>query len=224
MTHFDGTNRDNLAHKDPFRPMLQPANGPADTLATLPPHRRHTASSEHMSWLHLLGKPLYSASTRHLPPEPNTMKAVLAILLLLAISGCATVPTAAPERHDWPEPTSIAPHTLRASSFRAPGWYGELDSDSHIPNAEVGIFEVGFRFYSRHLTRVDGPRCQHRPSCAAYSYQAVRKHGAFPGIFLGVDRLMRGNRSSVLRQLPIHKVEDRRIYYEDPIEANDFFL
>jgi tetratricopeptide (TPR) repeat protein len=52
------------------------------------------------------------------------------------------------------------------------------------------------------LSRLDGPRCPHRPSCAAYAREAVARHGLVLGGFAGAARLLRGTRSSALRLLP----------------------
>ncbi|RAL20527.1 hypothetical protein DL240_16960 [Lujinxingia litoralis] len=86
------------------------------------------------------------------------------------------------------------------------------------------MFNTAYRFYARHLTAVDGPRCEHRPTCSRYAYEAVQKHGFMFGTWLAIDRLTRSNRSSVLRRLPIEKIEEGKVYYRDPIDDNDFFL
>jgi len=70
------------------------------------------------------------------------------------------------------------------------------------------------------LSRFDGPRCPHRPSCSAYALQAVRRHGVVLGAFATVGRLLRGRRSSALRPLP----RDADGLYLDPLEASTSFL
>ncbi|BDG01994.1 membrane protein insertion efficiency factor YidD [Anaeromyxobacter oryzae] len=70
------------------------------------------------------------------------------------------------------------------------------------------------------LSRLDGPRCPHRPSCAAYAREAVTRHGLVLGGFIGVSRLLRGERSSALRLLP--RAADGGIL--DPLEEATFFL
>ncbi|MBN2498549.1 MAG: membrane protein insertion efficiency factor YidD [Deltaproteobacteria bacterium] len=69
--------------------------------------------------------------------------------------------------------------------------------------ASCSPFGLAFRLWSRLLTRIDGPRCAHRPSCAQYAHQAMARHGLPKGAWLALDRLMRGARSSALRALPI---------------------
>lgn len=83
--------------------------------------------------------------------------------------------------------------------------------------------EVAFRFYSRHLTQVDGARCEHRPTCSRYAIESVRKHGLLVGSWLTVDRLMRTDHSSVLRFLP-RRAFSGGTYFVDPVESNDFYF
>ena len=52
------------------------------------------------------------------------------------------------------------------------------------------------------LTKIDGPRCMHRPSCSAYAVQSISRYGIIQGLFLTLARLWRGADSSALRRLP----------------------
>jgi putative membrane protein insertion efficiency factor len=47
------------------------------------------------------------------------------------------------------------------------------------------------RVYQRLVSPLIGPRCRFHPSCSEYTAQAVLKHGAIRGIYLGVRRLLR---------------------------------
>lgn len=89
---------------------------------------------------------------------------------------------------------------------------------------ESNIMELGYRFYSNHLTKVDGPRCEHRPTCSRYARDAMRKHGSVVGSWLTIDRLLRTNSSSSLRTLPVIKYYEGRPYFADPVDENDFFF
>ena len=150
---------------------------------------------------------------------------VVLVLAMALVTGCASYETAGPVKDSWPTEPTIAPYQIRSATAAAPGWDQEIEEESRrVPEANVGIFDLGFQFYARGLTQFDGPRCEHRPTCSVYSYRAVRKHGVIIGSFMGVDRLMRGTRSSALRRLPIYRIEAGMIYYSDPVEANDFFL
>jgi hypothetical protein len=72
----------------------------------------------------------------------------------------------------------------------------------------------------RKLAGFQGPRCPHRPSCSAYAVEAVHRHGPLLGSFIGVARLLRGQRSSALRLLD----RDAEGGLLDPLEAATFFL
>jgi hypothetical protein len=70
--------------------------------------------------------------------------------------------------------------------------------------------------YANFLTKVDGPRCQHLPTCSRFASQAVARHGAL-GILMGLDRVIQPPESSSLRTLPeIHAFGGVRHY--DPLE------
>jgi putative component of membrane protein insertase Oxa1/YidC/SpoIIIJ protein YidD len=98
-------------------------------------------------------------------------------------------------------------------------WPRSVETEHHS-----NIVEFGFRLYSRYITRIDGARCEHRPTCSRYALEAVREHGFVLGAFLSLDRLLRTNRSSTLRRLPSYRHEEGYILYSDPLEENDFFL
>lgn len=77
-------------------------------------------------------------------------------------------------------------------------------------------FGLAGLLWSRLLTRIDGPRCAHQPSCSAYAQQAMARYGLPKGAWLALNRLMRGAHSSVLRRLPmIRKVSG--IFFSDPL-------
>ena len=143
----------------------------------------------------------------------------------LALLTCACA--GAPSAHDdaWDTVRSPAPF---ASSTSHPvleqaqlDVWGEHHAHAH---GRSGLMELAFVFYRDHLTKVDGPRCEHRPTCARYTIEAMRHHGFVVGAMLGIDRLLRTNRSSSLRMLPILKIVDGKPYYSDPVEENDFFF
>lgn len=71
-------------------------------------------------------------------------------------------------------------------------------------------------YYRNFLTKVDGPRCAHAPTCSHFANQAVGRHGLV-GIFMGLERLTRSGRSSRVRWLPeIGAGPSRRFF--DPVE------
>lgn len=76
-------------------------------------------------------------------------------------------------------------------------------------------------FYSNFLTRVDGPRCHHYPTCSRFASQAVAKHKLM-GIFLGLDRILQPPVSSALRGLPTVDASGQSRSF-DPLENYEFW-
>jgi putative membrane protein insertion efficiency factor len=53
----------------------------------------------------------------------------------------------------------------------------------------VALFLI--RLYQLTLSPLLGSRCRYHPTCSAYTYEAIEKHGFFRGVCLGVRRLFR---------------------------------
>jgi uncharacterized protein len=47
------------------------------------------------------------------------------------------------------------------------------------------------RFYQRFLSPLLPPSCIYKPTCSQYTLEAIRKHGALRGTYLGVRRILR---------------------------------
>lgn len=47
------------------------------------------------------------------------------------------------------------------------------------------------RCYQRCLSPYLGSRCRFYPSCSSYTYQAIERHGAIRGVWMGLRRLAR---------------------------------
>ena len=62
-------------------------------------------------------------------------------------------------------------------------------------------FYFAFRVWAEVLTKIDGQRCAHRPSCSHFAHRAIRRHGVPLGIWMALSRLMRGAESSSIRRL-----------------------
>jgi hypothetical protein len=76
-------------------------------------------------------------------------------------------------------------------------------------------------FYRHFLTKVDGPRCQHLPTCSRFANQAVARHGVL-GIFMSLDRVIQPPESSSVRTLP--QVEGwGPVRYLDPVGNYEFW-
>lgn len=47
------------------------------------------------------------------------------------------------------------------------------------------------RFYQRHISPLTGPTCRFHPTCSHYTLEAIERHGAARGSWLGAKRLLR---------------------------------
>lgn len=47
------------------------------------------------------------------------------------------------------------------------------------------------RFYQRAISPMLGSNCRFYPTCSSYTYEAIEKHGALKGIFLGSKRIIK---------------------------------
>jgi putative membrane protein insertion efficiency factor len=47
------------------------------------------------------------------------------------------------------------------------------------------------RFYQALISPLFPACCRYTPSCSAYAYEAVEKHGVFQGLFLALKRVLR---------------------------------
>lgn len=76
-------------------------------------------------------------------------------------------------------------------------------------------------FYRHYLTKVDGPRCQHLPTCSRFAAQAVSRYGLF-GIPIGLDRIIQDSHTSAFRILPEVDVGGTRRFW-DPVDNYIFW-
>ena len=47
------------------------------------------------------------------------------------------------------------------------------------------------RCYQKGISPLLGSHCRFYPTCSAYTYEAIARHGPLKGIFLGVKRLLK---------------------------------
>ncbi|HEV2132268.1 MAG TPA: membrane protein insertion efficiency factor YidD [Longimicrobiaceae bacterium] len=47
------------------------------------------------------------------------------------------------------------------------------------------------RFYQKGISPLLPPACRFQPSCSAYTLEAIQRHGAARGSWLGLKRLLR---------------------------------
>jgi|SRR3972149_7607309 len=88
------------------------------------------------------------------------------------------------------------------------------------PSISASILKGGVVIFSRYISPVDGDRCFMYPTCAAYSKEAVEKHGFLLGIFLTVDRLI--HEGNEMDTAPLIKIGNR-LRRLDPVSNNDFW-
>ncbi len=90
-------------------------------------------------------------------------------------------------------------------------------SESSVPVLSAQAFDQWLKLWTTLLTRIDGPRCQHAPSCSAYARGAVARHGLIRGLWMSLNRILRGARSSALRLLPRVRTH-RGVRLVDPVK------
>ncbi|HCZ06615.1 MAG TPA: membrane protein insertion efficiency factor YidD [Thermotogae bacterium] len=49
------------------------------------------------------------------------------------------------------------------------------------------------RFYQRFISPLKPPSCRFTPTCSQYTFEAVKRFGAFKGLYLGLNRIVRCN-------------------------------
>jgi putative component of membrane protein insertase Oxa1/YidC/SpoIIIJ protein YidD len=76
-------------------------------------------------------------------------------------------------------------------------------------------------FYQDHMRTYQVSSCPSYPNCSEYTLQAIRKHGAFMGTFLFIDRMFR--EFTTAGRPPQVRSRGRSLHY-DPLEANDYWL
>jgi putative component of membrane protein insertase Oxa1/YidC/SpoIIIJ protein YidD len=83
-------------------------------------------------------------------------------------------------------------------------------------------FYFAFRVWAELLTKIDGRRCAHRPSCSAFAYRAIQRYKVPVGIWMALCRLMRGAESSSIRGL-VPVAAPGGVYLIDRIEDYTFW-
>ena len=55
------------------------------------------------------------------------------------------------------------------------------------------IFMFIIRGYKKIISPMLGNNCRFYPTCSMYTHNAIKKHGIFKGIYLGIIRILRCN-------------------------------
>lgn len=53
------------------------------------------------------------------------------------------------------------------------------------------ILIAPIRFYQRAISPLTPPACRYTPTCSQYMLEAILKHGAIKGLYLGTRRILR---------------------------------
>jgi hypothetical protein len=137
------------------------------------------------------------------PGRPIRRRRTVALALLLGL-----LPLAA-----WAD--EFGPWSVDPRHPTMPGVPSE--SSPGGPSLSASPFGFATMVWSALLTRLDGPRCSHRPSCGIYARRALARHGLPLGVWLTLNRLIRGASSSAIRTLPRVRTP-AGVFFLDPIE------
>ncbi|MBF0179537.1 MAG: membrane protein insertion efficiency factor YidD [Magnetococcales bacterium] len=77
-------------------------------------------------------------------------------------------------------------------------------------------------WYSEFLSPVDSDRCPSHPNCSQYAREALTRHGAIPGLWLTVDRLIH-ERTEIHRPDRV-LLPDGTPRVPDSLNSNDFWF
>lgn len=53
------------------------------------------------------------------------------------------------------------------------------------------IFLIIIKFYRKYISPATPPTCRFTPTCSAYAYEAINKHGAIKGLYLSIKRILK---------------------------------
>ena len=113
---------------------------------------------------------------------------------------------------------------LEADDSFTPWSFTRQEIESISPKEELSIpgviLKKGIIIFSEYISPVDGDRCNMYPTCAAYTRQAIEKHGFVFGVLLTADRLI--HEANETDRAPLVRVHDR-LRYLDLLSNNDFW-
>ena len=70
-------------------------------------------------------------------------------------------------------------------------------------NPLVWFSKKGIRFFMNFLSKYDGPRCPHSPTCSLYTFKAIDHYGFIKGWTMGSARRLRGSPYTIQWNLPM---------------------
>jgi hypothetical protein len=66
-----------------------------------------------------------------------------------------------------------------------------LPSDAAVKNPLKGALIALIKGYSYLISPFLGNNCRYHPSCSSYTQEAIERHGAAKGLWLGIKRISR---------------------------------
>ncbi len=130
-----------------------------------------------------------------------------------AVGDAAKVPGEGPPPPPLRMDPDIPELALDKGPGRGPNVVGPGLSSSPLYLASLG--------YANLITKIDGPRCTHLPTCSRFGAQAVARHGLL-GIVMTLDRVIAPSESTPIRRFPeVEGWGGTRVY--DPITNYEFW-
>ncbi|WP_430256620.1 membrane protein insertion efficiency factor YidD [Neorhizobium sp. DAR64872/K0K18] len=77
-------------------------------------------------------------------------------------------------------------NTKRGGPYRSRNWQGPFKK---TPGRLAGMGLI--RFYQLTLSGFVGNGCRHIPTCSEYGYEAIARHGLWPGLWMTLYRVAR---------------------------------
>lgn len=115
---------------------------------------------------------------------------------------------------------------LRSFGEENPLAYTPLPTAQTAPAPEPDLLSRILLFpvtvYANTFSQVDGDRCPSHPSCSGYARAALARHGAVPGIWLTVDRLIH-ERTEIDSPRRV-RLPDGSERVDDTLDSNDFWF
>ncbi|MFW6139447.1 MAG: membrane protein insertion efficiency factor YidD [Spirochaetota bacterium] len=90
-----------------------------------------------------------------------------------------------------------------------------------LPPLDEGFLYSAVRFYRKHISVLDGPRCMFYPTCSQFCIKAWENYGFFWGTVMTIDRLFYREQKSSMKFYPYAEQKGR---YLDPVYRNYIFL
>jgi putative membrane protein insertion efficiency factor len=117
--------------------------------------------------------------------------------------------------------SAAMPATARAVAAGMRGPQQALEGPAAVvplmaPAASRQALLTPIRWFQAYVSPIDGPRCQFAPTCSSFGYTALRDHGAWHGILMTADRLLRCSHLTEAGAYP--RRPDGRL--DDPVASN----